>query len=97
MLLACSTTSPPCSAPCSSAGQANVACRAVCDEQWHNATGSLRVRGAISLQHQAVSQTPPTWCKLRPDSFEILPQQGHPHFPENILLTHSSAATQGDH
>ncbi len=96
MLLACNSTSRPHSVPCSSDRQASVACRAVCDEQWHNATGSLSLRGAISLEHQAALQKPPTWCKLRPDTYETLAQRSHPHFPENVFLTHSIAATQAD-
>lgn len=60
----------------------------VCDDRWGNITSALRGHGTFTAAAQAALQQP-TWCKLRPDQFQMLADYGH-EIPENIIMVHQS-------
>eukprot|EP00775_Hariotina_reticulata_P008242 gene8242-8432_t len=58
----------------------------VCDQRWLNATSVLRAQGTLPPSTAQLVLQQPTWCKLRPDRFQLLVEQADQEVPENLLF-----------
>uniref|UniRef100_A0A383WPH4 Methyltransferase FkbM domain-containing protein n=1 Tax=Tetradesmus obliquus TaxID=3088 RepID=A0A383WPH4_TETOB len=56
----------------------------VCDKRWGNVTRGMRLQVTLSPSAHAMQQ--PTWCKLRPEQFQLLLDHADAAVPENVLF-----------
>eukprot|EP00879_Flechtneria_rotunda_P004993 GHRR01005269.1.p1 GENE.GHRR01005269.1~~GHRR01005269.1.p1 ORF type:complete len:555 (+),score=253.61 GHRR01005269.1:3131-4795(+) len=57
----------------------------VCEQRWLNATSMVRYQGAFRPTYGALPHQP-TWCKLRPENFQVVIDLAHIEIPENVLF-----------
>ncbi len=58
----------------------------VCDARWGNATSALRAGGSFSPAAQ-MAYHQPTWCKMRPEHFDLVVRgAAREEVPENLLF-----------